>query len=87
MNSGKKFSDADICAHADGFFARSVQCRNTVMGIDAGTSSQLMLTMKAGDLPGDTRSALRRDFARAGVPNSSDAQLLGAYWTLRSARR
>lgn len=82
--TGKPMSDADVAAHIDGLFAKSVSFRSTFMGMETGKGSQRLLTMKASDIPGDTRDALLRDFKAAGIAAPSDADLLGAYFRLRT---
>ena len=82
--TGKPMSDADVAAHIDGLFAKSVSFRSTFMGMETGKGSQRLLTMQASDIPVDTRDALLRDFKAAGVAAPSDADLLGAYFRLRS---
>lgn len=81
--SGKQMSDADVAAHIDGLFAKSVTFRNSWMGIETGKSSERLLTMKAKDIPAGTREALQRDFAANGIPAPTDADLLGAYFRLK----
>lgn len=82
--TGKPMSDADVAAHIDGLFAKSVSFRSTFMGMETGKGSQRLLTMQASDIPNDTRDALLRDFKAAGIAAPSDADLLGAYFRLRS---
>jgi soluble lytic murein transglycosylase len=81
--SGKQMSDADVEKHIDGLFAKSVSFRSSFLGMDTGKTSQRMLTMKASDIPDDTRNALLRDFTAAGISAPKDADLLGAYFRLK----
>jgi len=82
--TGKQMTDADVENHINGLFAKSVAFRSSFMGIDTGVSRDRMLTMRAGDIPGDTKDALKRDFKAAGYDNPTDADLLGAYWRIKS---
>ena len=85
--TGKPMTDADVAAHIDGLFAKSVSFRNTFLGMETGKGSQRLLTMKAGDIPDDTRAALVRDFQAAGVAAPTDADLLGAYFRVQQMPR
>lgn len=85
--TGKPMTDAEVSAHIDGLFAKSVSFRNTFLGMETGKGSQRLLTMKAGDIPDDTRDALLRDFRAAGVTAPTDADLLGAYFRLQQRRK
>jgi soluble lytic murein transglycosylase len=81
--SGKTMTDADVAAHIDGLFAKSVTFRSSWMGIGTGESRERLMTMKAKDIPPGTRDALQRDFAAAGITAPTDAELLGAYFKLK----
>lgn len=81
--SGKQMSDADVEKHIDGLFAKSATFRTSFLGMSTGTSSTRLLTMKASDIPDDTRDALLRDFKTAGISAPTDGDLLGAYWKLK----
>lgn len=81
--TGKQMTDADVEKHVDGQFAKNVGFRTSVLGIDTGRSDQRLLTMKAGDIPDDTREALLRDFKAHGVSAPTDGDLLGAYFKLK----
>lgn len=83
----KKFDDGEVERRIDGLFAKNVAFRSTVMGINAGTTSMPLLSMKADDIPDDARDSLKAAFKRQGVDNPTPAQLLHAYWTLKSTRR
>lgn len=85
--SGKKMTDAEVEKHIDGLFAKSQEFRTTFLGFNTGTSAQRLLTMKVGDIPSSIKDKLRADFKDAGVPNPTDADLLGAYWQLKFAKR
>jgi soluble lytic murein transglycosylase len=85
--TGKPMSDADVAAHIDGLFAKSVSFRSTFMGMETGRGSQRLLTMTADQIPGDTRDALLRDFQAAGVAAPTDADLLGAYFRVQQMPR
>lgn len=84
---GKRFNDAEISATIDKLFATNVQFQTTFLGISTGKESQRLLGMKAGDIPGDVRAALKKDFAAAGITDPSDADYLGAYFQLRATRQ
>jgi hypothetical protein len=57
------------------------------MGIETGSGSQRLLTMKASEIPDDAAAALKRDFKAAGVADPSDNDLLGAYLRLQQMPR
>lgn len=79
--AGKKFSDAEVNAHLDALFAKN----QTVKGIFSD-SSQPLMTIKVGDIPRADRDNLRTAMRNAGVSDPTDAQLLGAYWNLKTMR-
>lgn len=85
--TGKMMTDAEVAAHIDGLFAKSVSFRSTFLGMETGKGSQRLLTMNAADIPDDTRDALLRDFKAAGVAAPSEADLLGAYFRLQQRRK
>lgn len=93
--SGKKLSDSEVSAHLDALFAKNVAFRGMFdrvpdrfnkFGWGKG-GSKSMLSMTAGDIPGDTRKELEKSFKSAGVDDPTDAQILNAYWTLKVARK
>jgi soluble lytic murein transglycosylase len=81
--AGKKFDDAEVTRHLDALFAKNV----TFRGFFGGSNSVPLLGMKASDIPSDTRDSLKDSFKRQGVDSPTDAQLLNAYWTIKSTRR
>lgn len=80
--SGKKMTDAEVRATVGGLFAQQSMLKGWF-----SDSPQQMLTMKPGDIPSDVRTALRKDFARAGVANPTDVQVLSAYWAAMARTR
>ncbi len=80
---GRKMTPGEIENRVDTLFAKDLNFRNTFMGFSTGTSSQNMLSMKLGDVPSDSLDALKTSFAKAGVSNPTDDQLMRAYWTLK----
>lgn len=82
--TGKQMTDAEVEKHIDGLFAKSVSFRNSFMGFETGgKTSKRLLTMQAGDIPDETREALKADFQRAGIDKPTDGDLLGAYFRLK----
>jgi soluble lytic murein transglycosylase len=81
--TGKQMTDAEVEKHIDSLFAKSVTFRTSVLGIDTGTTSQRLLSMQAGDIPGATRDALVADFKAAGIDKPTESDLLGAYLRLK----
>jgi soluble lytic murein transglycosylase len=82
--TGKQMTDAEVEKHIDGLFAKSVSFRSSFLGVDTGKTSQRLLSMKASDIPGETRDALIKDFQRAGISSPAEGDLLGAYFRLKS---
>ncbi len=82
--TGKPMTDDDVIKHIDGLFARSVSFRTAFMGFDTGGGSARLMTMRANDIPDDTLAALKGDFRAAGIASPSEADLLGAYFRLKS---
>lgn len=85
VTAGKKFNDQDISKVVDGLFAKSVSFQSSFLGVTTGKTSQRLMTMKAGDIPGDVKSRLEKDFKAAGI-QPTDGDLLGAYLQLKTAR-
>lgn len=82
--TGKQMTDAEVSQFVDGLFAKSVTFRTSVLGIDTGTTSQRLLSLKASDIPDATRDALIADFKAAGIPQPTESDLLGAYLRLKN---
>lgn len=84
--AGKKFSDVETAKFVDKLFATNVPIKNTILGFaTGGTSSQSLLSMKPGDIPGNVKDSLKKDFAARGNLNPSDSDYLGAYMYLQKA--
>lgn len=75
--AGKKFTDAEVRDSVGRLFLE----QGTLSHWYRSDQSQQLLTMQAGDIPGDVRKAIKADFAKLGVSAPTDAQVLGAYWT------
>jgi len=84
--AGKKFDDAQMTDAIDKLFARNVTFQTSFLGIGTGTSSQRLLAMKPGDIPSDVKTRLKADFKQHGI-EPTDADLLGAYFKLKTAAR
>lgn len=85
--TGKKMTDLEVEKHIDGLFAKSVKFQTTFLGITTGRTQMPLLGMKPGDIPGEVANRLRADFRARGVSEPTDAELLGAYWILKSTQR
>jgi soluble lytic murein transglycosylase len=78
---GRKMTPQEVSDTVDSLFAKNVTFKNTLFGIETGgTSSQPLLGMKVGDIPSDTRAAIKQSFAARGQMNPSDSDILGAYF-------
>lgn len=77
---GKKFNDAEVQAHIDGLFAKSVTFRTSFLGFSTGSTGQSLLSMKVGDIPGDQKDRIKAAFKAQGVSNPTDGQILGAFF-------
>lgn len=85
QTSGKKLTDSEISKHVDELFVRSVAFRNEkFFGGYGDVYKERLLTMKPSDIPSDTKNKLKADFKAAGIPDPTDADLLGAYWQLKT---
>ena len=79
--SGKKFTDAEVAAHIDNLFAKNVTFRSTFLGFNTGgTTSQPLLSMRYGDVPGEAVAAIKKAFAARGNSNPTEGDILGAYF-------
>ena len=80
--AGKKFTDAEVNQHVDALFAKNA----TVKGWFS-TSSVPMLNMKVGDIDSPTRDNIKAAYKRQGIDNPTDAQILNAFWNIKTARK
>lgn len=80
--AGKKFNDVEVAQQLDALFAKNA----TLRGLFRDTSGR-MLSMKGGDVPSDAKDGIRAAFKRRGVDDPTEAQILNAYWTARSATK
>lgn len=80
--TGKKMTDAEVRQAVGMLFAQ----QGTLKGW-FGNSTQPVLAMRSGDIPSNVRDALRADFARAGVTDPTDTQVLSAYWAALARTR
>lgn len=85
--AGKKFTDAEVERQIDSLFAKSQEFRSTFLGIGTTKTSQRLLTMTTSDIPTDIADKLKKDFKDMGVEKPTDADLLGAYWKLKFAKK
>lgn len=83
--TGKQMTDGEVSQYIDGLFAKSVSFRTEFLGLSTGSGSQKLMSMKAGDIPDDTKQRLIADFQAAGIREPSEADLLGAYLRLKTA--
>ncbi|OAE72608.1 hypothetical protein A7J71_11350 [Achromobacter insolitus] len=79
--TGKQMTDRETEDFIDGLFAKSVQFRSFWFG----NSSGRMLTVKAGDIPSEVKTALKADFKKNGIDDPTEADMLGAYWRMQTA--
>lgn len=79
--TGKQMTDRETEEFIDGLFAKSVQFRSFWFG----NSSERMLTVKAGDIPSEVKTALKADFKKNGIDDPTEADMLGAYWRMQTA--
>jgi len=84
--AGKKFNDAEMATYIDKMFAQNVKFQTSFLGIKTGTDSMRLLAMEAGDIPGDVKARLKADFKTMGI-EPTDADLLGAFFQLKAAKR
>ncbi|MDR5772077.1 MULTISPECIES: transglycosylase SLT domain-containing protein [unclassified Caballeronia] len=86
--AGKKFSESEITDHIDGLFTKSLTFRNQLvigpLSFQRADSTVNMMQMTKDQIPDDVLPLLKSDFAKRGVPNPTNGQLLGAYWTMKT---
>lgn len=80
--AGKKFTDTEVNQHLDVLFAKNVTLRGWF-----SDSSGPLLGSRVGDIPGDVKDNLKAAFKRQGIDSPTDAQLLNAYFNLKTVRR
>lgn len=87
--AGKKFTEADIADHIDQLFTKSVTFGHTLnigpWAIQRPNTTMNMMSMTPADIPDDVRATLVSDFRAHGVANPTPGQMLGAYWSMKSA--
>jgi len=84
---GRKMTPQEMSDHVDQVFAKDIAFRTSYLGgAFSRTENQNMLSMKVGDIPKDTRSAIASAFSARGVANPTDDQILRAYWTKKNAK-
>jgi soluble lytic murein transglycosylase len=85
--AGKKFNDAEMSTQIDKMFATNVTFQKTFLGFATGSKESMrLLGMSVGDIPGDVKTALEKDFVANGISKPTDADLLGAYFQLRARK-
>lgn len=85
-NQNKRLLGGDLEKFIDGQFLKSEKLRSTFLGFSYGDPSGVRrLTMTVNDIPSDVKDALKTDFGRRGISAPSDADLLGAFWSLKAA--
>ncbi|MEQ0776184.1 transglycosylase SLT domain-containing protein [Paraburkholderia tropica] len=87
--AGKKFGEGEIQQYVDGLFTKNVTMGNSFgigpLQIQRPNTNVNMLSMSANQIPDDVLPRLKADFKAQGVPNPTPGQLLGAYWTFKTA--
>ncbi|AQW29129.1 transglycosylase SLT domain-containing protein [Ralstonia syzygii subsp. celebesensis] len=89
QQAGKKFTPAEIGQYIDQQFSKSVQFRTSYLGgaFTSRGSPQTMLAMRTDDIPPDSRDALKQAFAKRGVANPTNTDILNAYWRWKSSQQ
>jgi hypothetical protein len=78
---GRKLTPDEVTHRIDRLFMNNINFRNTFMGIGYGSVEQTpMITMKSGDIPSSDADAIKASFAKHGINNPTNDQLLRAYW-------
>jgi soluble lytic murein transglycosylase len=82
---GRKLLPAEIDEHIDSLFAKNVTFKNTVLGFETGgTTATSMMSLKWGDIPGDSKDRINKVFAANGQPNATEGDKLRYYWTWKN---
>lgn len=79
---GRKLTEDEITKFVDTTFAKDVNFTKSFAGIQTGTSSQKMLTMKVGDLPSGVYAQLKQAYVDKGMKNPTDSDILQLYWRM-----
>jgi soluble lytic murein transglycosylase len=78
---GHKLTPDEVTQHIDHLIMTNINFKNTFMGIGYGSVEQKpMMTMKPGDIPSGDVDAIRQSFAKHGINNPTNDQILRAYW-------
>jgi hypothetical protein len=73
---GHKLTPDEVTKHIDNLFMTNINFRNWY-----GSSEQTpMMTMKKGDIPSGDTNAIKASFAKNGISNPTNDQILRAYW-------
>jgi soluble lytic murein transglycosylase len=78
--SGKRFKDAELNSYISGLFAKSVTFRKTFMGFEHGTDSKQLMNATINDIDSTIKDQIRAAFAKNGIDNPTDGQILGSYF-------
>ena len=75
---GKHFTEKEINNRILGFFAKGVLTKHYF----SSDKNETLLSKNTKDIPSDARESLKSSFAKKGISNPTDGQLLLAYYTL-----
>lgn len=81
-SAGKKFNDAEVGSFIDNLFAKST----TLSGF-WGNYSGPVLGAKAGDIPTKDEDAIKAAFAKRGIDDPTDGQILNAWHNMKLAQK
>ena len=78
MLSRSKFTDTEVAQHIDRLFATNVEFRKR--WYETKPNAGPMLGMKVSDIDSTITDGLKAAFAKRGITDPTDAQILDAYW-------
>jgi soluble lytic murein transglycosylase len=73
---GHKLTPDEVTQHIDHLFMTNINFRNWY----GSTEQTPMMTMQKGDIPSSDADAIRQSFAKHGISNPTNDQILRAYW-------
>jgi hypothetical protein len=77
---GRKLTPDEVTHRIDRLFMHNINFKNTFMGINTSNSQVSMMTMKPDDIPSSDADAIKASFAKHGLSNPTNDQILRAYW-------
>ena len=84
--AGKKFTPEEVDKHIDHLFAKSVEFRTTLFGMNTGTSAENLMGMQFKDVPGEAAEGLKQALIKSGNRAPTNNDILNLYRKIHAAK-